>query len=77
MESNNYGIPLPTHLGEDLIFYAISHADTTDLVYLLEDDEVDVNVRNLNGATPLHYSVYYDNPQMVEIVLSYGADPNL
>ena len=59
------------------MFYAIAHADTTNAFHLLEDEEVTINCRNLNGATPLHYAVYYDNPAFVEIFLEYGADPNL
>ncbi len=73
----SYGIPLPQHYGSDLMFYAIAHADCADVIYLLEDDEVGVDVRNLNGATPLHYAVYYDNSAFVEIFLSYGANPNI
>jgi len=41
---DSYGIPLPTHYGKDLLFYAVSHADTADAIYLLEDEEVTVNV---------------------------------
>lgn len=59
-----------------MLFYAIAHADTADAIYLLEDKEADVEIRNLNGATPLHYAVYYNNPVFVKIFLSYGADPN-
>lgn len=68
---------MPDYYGKDLLFYAIAHADTADAIYLLEDKEVTVDIRNLNGATPLHYAVYYDNPTFVKIFLAYGADPNV
>jgi ankyrin repeat protein len=73
----NSQIQLPDYYGKDLLFYAIAHADTANAIYLLEDEEVTVDITNLNGATPLHYAVYYNNPTFVKIFLTYGADPNV
>ena len=44
-------------LGADLLFHAIVHGNTQDAVALLEDDEVDIHARNVNGLTPLHVSI--------------------
>ena len=66
---NSHEVGLPTNLGENLLFYAIAHSDISDVIHLIEEDECTVNVRNINGATPLHYAVYYDNPTFVEVLL--------
>ena len=50
-------IVLPKHKGNNLLFHAVAHSNVKDVVTLLQDDEADVNARNINGATPLHYAV--------------------
>ena len=40
----SYGVDLPKHLGEDLLFYAVAHADTANALLLLEDEEVTTNI---------------------------------
>ena len=37
--------------------HAVAHIDIKNVIGLLEDQEADVNCRNINGATPLHYAV--------------------
>ena len=46
--------PVVRKLGADLLFHAIVHGNTQDAVALLEDNEVDLHARNVNGLTPLH-----------------------
>ncbi len=41
-------------MGADLMFHAIVHGNTQEAIALLEDGEVDVNCKNINGKTPLH-----------------------
>ena len=36
-------------IGADILFNAINHHNIHDVVALLEDKEVDVNVKNING----------------------------
>ena len=63
--------------GNNLLFHAISHSDTNDVVALLEDREAKVNCTNVNGATPVHYAVQYQNKDILEVLLRYGANPNV
>lgn len=62
-------IALPTFKGNSLLFHAITHSNVKDVVQLLEDKEADVNCRNINGATPLHYAVQNGNHLVVEVLL--------
>ena len=41
-------------IGGDLLFHAITHANVHDAIALLDENECDVNCRNINGQTPLH-----------------------
>lgn len=43
---------------------------------IISDKEADINARNVNGCTPLHFAVKSENINMVKIVLKYGGDPN-
>ena len=52
------------------------HGETSKLVTELAEDAVDVNPRDDNGATPLHYAVYSSSPSAVQILLDAGAEPN-
>ena len=36
------------------MFHSITHGNVHDAIALLSDKEVDVNVKNINGQTPLH-----------------------
>jgi len=68
---------LPKFLGNNLLFHAITHSNIKDLIALLEDNEADINARNINGSTPLHFSVTSQNPTVTEILLKFKANPNL
>ena len=37
----------------------------------------DINERNSNGMTPLHFAVYLKNPHIVKVLLECGANPTL
>ena len=43
-------------VGSDILFHAITHGNVHDVIALLDDNEVDINCRNINGQTPLHVS---------------------
>jgi ankyrin repeat protein len=70
-------IPLPQNKGNELLMHCVAHLDTKNIVALLDDKEADVNCRNINGATPLHYAVHANSAAVIEILLKHGADPNL
>lgn len=62
--------------GNSLLFHAITHSNIKDLISLLEDEEANVNARNINDVTPLHSAVNSQNLTVVELLLKYKADPN-
>jgi len=64
-------------IGGDLILEAINHHNIHDVIALLEDNEADVNGRNINGQTPLHYAVESQNKEIITTLLQYHADPNI
>ena len=43
-------------VGNDILFHAITKGNVHDVIALLQEDEVDVNCKNINGQTPLHGS---------------------
>ncbi len=64
-------------IGGDLLLHAINHANVHEVVALIEEQEADVNFQNINGQTPLHYAVQVQNMTLIQMLLQYGADPNL
>ena len=51
-------IVLPKFKGNNLLLHAIAHSNAKDIIALLDDGEADVNSRNINGETALHYAVH-------------------
>ncbi len=60
--------------GPDLI--GAARADEADRVRALIDGGADVNVRQGDGATPLHWAVHRNNLATARLLLDAGADPN-
>ncbi len=54
----------------------IHDAKSDDIVKLLKAG-ADINMRNENGDTPLHYHIRHDSYRMVNWLLGKGADPNV
>ena len=50
--------------------------DRLDVLKLLLEHSADVHQRGVNDYTPLHYAVARNDARAVELLLSYGADPN-
>jgi ankyrin repeat protein len=48
-----------------------------DLVKFLIDDGADLNSMDDDGNTPLIHAILLNNVHMVELLLNYGADPNI
>ena len=64
-------------VGAELLFTAIMDGNVHDAIAMLNDGEVDVNAKNHNGQTPLHFAVDTKNKAMIEILLRYGANPQI
>lgn len=48
---------LPAFPGNRLLFHAVQHINISDTIKLLEEQEADVNAKNVNNSTPLHIAV--------------------
>ncbi|PSN57960.1 hypothetical protein C0J52_00202 [Blattella germanica] len=48
----------------------------TEIVEAFIDHRTNVNARNSNGETPLHYAVYWKQDKVAELLLAKGADIN-
>lgn len=44
---------------------------------LLHRGHVNVNVQTLKGETPLHLAIRKNRPDIVHLLLEYGADVNI
>jgi hypothetical protein len=64
--------------GETPLFKAIFNEGVRLLmVQMLLDNGAVVNETNVNGDTALHYAVRLGREDLVKVLLSYGADPNV
>ncbi len=60
------------------MFLTVSFGIKEELVRLLDDGKCNVNARIDDGSTPLHIAVQNKKEvDIVKILLSYGADPNI
>lgn len=41
------------------------------------ENNADVNIKNAQGATPLHDAVNRGDIEIIQILLEYGADPTV
>jgi len=60
------------HRGWSALFWAVAQFNT-EAVKLLVDGDADVNLRDQNGYSPLHFA---QTPQIVRLLLDAGADVN-
>eukprot|EP01013_Petalomonas_cantuscygni_P030103 TRINITY_DN56028_c0_g1_i1.p1 TRINITY_DN56028_c0_g1~~TRINITY_DN56028_c0_g1_i1.p1 ORF type:complete len:246 (-),score=25.08 TRINITY_DN56028_c0_g1_i1:487-1224(-) len=64
-------------MANQLLFHAVVSADPEQVQALLTEAHADVNARNSLGETPLHVAIYQRITSAVELLLSYGANPNV
>lgn len=65
--------------GRGLLHYA-SKFGHADIIRLLKEKNLDLNLQDENGFTPLHDAARSENvatPQVVELLLDLGADPTI
>ncbi|KAF2903218.1 hypothetical protein ILUMI_02975, partial [Ignelater luminosus] len=60
-----------------LLHYAISKRRKFDITNLLLSNGANVNIKNIEGKTSLHYGVTYDDCKVVEGLMLAGADANV
>ena len=65
--------------GANLLHYATNnkYVNNIDVLQRILSLDLDVNHQNNNGWTPLMFAVKFDKKEMVEILLDYGADPQI
>ncbi|CAO3624608.1 unnamed protein product [Cunninghamella echinulata] len=81
LESENYDIHFTDGAGNTAAHLAAKYGSLGCLEYLVNLDDIDLNIKNrLEGNTPLHYAVEFQNKDeevslfMVDILLQGGSD---
>ncbi|MCJ1465053.1 hypothetical protein MMC07_003669 [Pseudocyphellaria aurata] len=62
------------------LLHDASKSGHADIIRLLKAKNLDLNLQDINGFTPLHEAVLAEHPaaaQIVELLLDLGADPNI
>lgn len=62
--------------GQNLLHTAIAYKKPEVGVELI-NRQIDVNHRDDKGMTPLHYTAWHFSPQLAELILEHGGDPNI
>lgn len=65
------------HSGKTPLHLAVEKCSLTDVQFLTETCQVDVNRPTYSGCTPLHIAAGRGNIAVVAYLLSMGADPDL
>lgn len=67
------------HAGFPSLIAALStdRKDVGEILVLLLDAGADIQQVGVNGFTPLHYAAAYQTPDLVQLLLERGADPNV
>ena len=60
-----------TNIKKD-IFYAASFGDVTLLKQLVEEDKIDINTKDAEGATPLHWACYRNRIPCAKYLVEHG-----
>lgn len=66
----------PFQSAENLFLHAAANSKATDVMKMLEDGEVKVDARNVNGSTALHLSASNQYSNIVKILLHFHANPD-
>eukprot|EP00112_Aurelia_sp_Birch-Aquarium-sp1_P018760 Seg453.1 transcript_id=Seg453.1/GoldUCD/mRNA.D3Y31 product=Myotrophin protein_id=Seg453.1/GoldUCD/D3Y31 len=63
-------------MGEDLL-WAVKNGDMDQLKVLIEEKNTSVKVELLNGRMAIHYAADYGHADVIEYLVSKGADVNI
>jgi len=63
--------------GNSLLHHACIHGNKETVKYLLQAEMCDVNGRNQEGNTPLHYCYGHNQRHLIEMIQAWGADPRV
>ncbi|XP_053200811.1 arfGAP with SH3 domain, ANK repeat and PH domain-containing protein-like isoform X2 [Panonychus citri] len=81
VEGGNLNWTLPSFTGnsEASLHIAISREDGTSLhiIDFLAQNNADLNIKNRQGNTPLHYCVLHNQSECMKILLRCGANPSI
>jgi ankyrin repeat protein len=61
----------------EILMYYINNANIESAHALLKDQEISIDLGNDIGMTPLHQAVKVNNLSFVNLLLDYGANPNV
>lgn len=64
-------------IGTDLMFYYLKYQQVEEVSQMLQRREVNVNDQDVNGKTALHVACEVNAANLVKLLLSHGADPNI
>ena len=74
IEENNNDIKILGDNDKSLLHLAIEKKWEKDTVNYLIEKGVDVNAKDKNGSTPLHYAAKMANLKVVKLLIEHGAD---
>lgn len=70
-------INMEDEIGRTALNLAIQLDDKKITTYLLSIPEIDINLSDKNGLSPLHWAVINNNGELLNLLLSHGADINV
>jgi len=75
---NGVDVNAQDYHGKSALFYAIQQNSPGLVQFLLENDEVDMNLPDRFNQTPLMVASKGDkNPELLKLLIAYGANPNI
>jgi len=64
------------NVGNSILHFAIIKEYLNIINFLLQYENININIKNYNNETPLHYACIANNLNIVKVLLEEGANPN-